>query len=58
LKEFTLEWNLMHVNNVEKPPICTVAVENLNKLMVVRNPMYISSEEKFLFLPGTTKHMN
>jgi hypothetical protein len=48
----------MHVNNVEKPPICTVAVENLNKLMVVRNPMYVSSEEKFLFLPGTTKHMN
>jgi hypothetical protein len=39
LKEFTQEQNLVHVNNVGKPSIGPVALDHINKFIVVRKPM-------------------
>jgi hypothetical protein len=41
-----------------KPSISPVALEHMNKFIVVRKPMYASNVEKLLLHPGTLKHMN
>jgi hypothetical protein len=54
MKESTLEQNLMHVNNVGKPSIGPMSLENMKKLTVVRNPIYVSNVENHLIISLTS----
>jgi hypothetical protein len=43
----------MNVNNVGKPSIGAVALDHMNKFIVVRKPIYTSIVEELLQLLGT-----
>jgi hypothetical protein len=49
MKEFTLEWNLMHVNNVGKPSIGPVALDHMNKFIVITKPIYTVTWKSFYY---------
>jgi hypothetical protein len=53
MKEFTLESRILNVNNVGKHPIGPKPLENMKKLTVVRNPIFVSNVENILVLSVT-----